>query len=290
MKVIAIGCSLTSYFYPTWADITLHHYKTKYDAKTENWGRSGAGNQYIGTRLMEAVTHHELSEGDIVLIQWTNMFREDRYHEGKGWHTPGTFTKESLTLDPFVLNNYFYKDQYEWADFVYCVMRDCAIITSTKLALENLGVKVISTGQRYWTEGYENENDQIKNVKLRYEDINGILKKYEKYIKFDIEPINSALGFDMTPEFIKTRPVCKPDHNTENIRLIQPEVHPLPHEYLIYVKDFVLPALGEKISSDTIKDIEEFHKKYKDLDVIVHSDLGWIHASQNGWADDLWRP
>ena len=27
MRTFAFGCSLTQYFYPTWADILIHHYK-----------------------------------------------------------------------------------------------------------------------------------------------------------------------------------------------------------------------------------------------------------------------
>ena len=49
MRIFAFGCSLTQYFYPTWADILIHHYKSEGTTIGENWGRSGAGNQYIST-------------------------------------------------------------------------------------------------------------------------------------------------------------------------------------------------------------------------------------------------
>ena len=92
MRVFAFGCSLTQYFYPTWADVLIHDYKSKGATVGENWGRSGAGNQYISTRLWEANTEYNFTKDDVILLQWSSFFREDRYHMGKGWHTPGNYT------------------------------------------------------------------------------------------------------------------------------------------------------------------------------------------------------
>ena len=50
MRIFAFGCSLSQYFYPTWADVAIYEYKQK-GYHGENWSRSGAGNQYIFTRL-----------------------------------------------------------------------------------------------------------------------------------------------------------------------------------------------------------------------------------------------
>ena len=76
MRTFAFGCSLTQYFYPTWADILIHHYKQEGATVGENWGRSGAGNQYISTRLWEAHTEHKFNKDDIILLQWSSFFRE----------------------------------------------------------------------------------------------------------------------------------------------------------------------------------------------------------------------
>ena len=40
MRVFAFGCSLTQYFYPTWADILIHHYRQEGATVGENWGRA----------------------------------------------------------------------------------------------------------------------------------------------------------------------------------------------------------------------------------------------------------
>ena len=83
MRIFAFGCSLTQYFYPTWADILIHQYKLK-GYEGSNWAKSGAGNMYINMRLWEANTIHKFTKDDIILLQWSSMFREDRYHMGHG--------------------------------------------------------------------------------------------------------------------------------------------------------------------------------------------------------------
>ena len=60
MRTFAFGCSLTQYFYHTWADILIHHYKQEGATVGENWGRSGAGNQYISTRLLRHIPNISL--------------------------------------------------------------------------------------------------------------------------------------------------------------------------------------------------------------------------------------
>ena len=79
MRIFAFGCSLTHYFFPTWADILIRQYENQ-GYHGENWGRSGAGNQYISTRLWEANTVHRFNKDDVILLQWTSMFRSDRYN------------------------------------------------------------------------------------------------------------------------------------------------------------------------------------------------------------------
>ena len=65
MRIFAFGCSLSQYFFPTWADILIHQYKNK-GYQGENWAKSGAGNQYINTRLWEANTVHKFNKEDII--------------------------------------------------------------------------------------------------------------------------------------------------------------------------------------------------------------------------------
>jgi len=97
-RLFAFGCSFTNYKYWTWANILAH----KYDA-FENWGQAGAGNQFIFHSFMEADQRHRFGAGDTVIVCWTDVMREDRYAQGRGWLTPGNvgwadtvYTKEFI--------------------------------------------------------------------------------------------------------------------------------------------------------------------------------------------------
>ena len=241
MRVFAFGCSLTQYFYPTWADVLIHHYVEEGATVGENWGRSGAGNQYISTRLWEANTEHKFNKDDIILLQWSSFFREDRYHMGAGWHTPGNFNANNTNDEAFVVNNYRYENSWDYADPIWATMRDCALISSTHKALENIGCNVISTGFREPTEGWNELSKEFntKNKYLELEDCRAILEKYKDDIKTTCPPILNALGFGVDDEFFKTRPTSVPSKNPEHLHMSQPEVHPLTHEAANFIQEHV---------------------------------------------------
>lgn len=73
-KVYAFGCSMTSYHYPTWADIIGHKIQS-----FENWGKAGAGNQYIFNSIVECDARNNLGPNDTVLILWSGLARLDSY-------------------------------------------------------------------------------------------------------------------------------------------------------------------------------------------------------------------
>ena len=73
-RFFAFGCSFTSHIWPTWADIIgreIPYY--------ENWGKGGAGNQYIFNSIVECNRRHQFNEDDLVIVMWTSCSREDRY-------------------------------------------------------------------------------------------------------------------------------------------------------------------------------------------------------------------
>lgn len=82
----------------TWADIL----GLQFD-EFQNWGQSGAGNGYMFNSLMEVDQRCKLGKGDTVVVCWTNIMREDRYIDGRGWISLGNimtatkmYTKEFL--------------------------------------------------------------------------------------------------------------------------------------------------------------------------------------------------
>ena len=287
MRVFAFGCSLTQYFYPTWADVLIHHYVEEGATVGENWGRSGAGNQYISTRLWEANTEHKFNKDDIILLQWSSFFREDRYHMGAGWHTPGNFNANNTNDEAFVVNNYRYENSWDYADPIWATMRDCALISSTHKALENIGCNVISTGFREPTEGWNELSKEFntKNKYLELEDCRAILEKYKDDIKTTCPPILNALGFGVDDEFFKTRPTSVPSKNPEHLHMSQPEVHPLTHEAAIFIQEHVC-----KLNNKTLEFVETWKQTLTATDNILLYDLDWFNKEQVGWSDDRWRP
>ena len=82
-RLFTFGCSFTNYRWSTWADCLAPEFDY-----FENWGQSGAGNEFIFNSVMEADQHNTFSSKDTVVICWTTPTREDRYVQGR-WHTLG---------------------------------------------------------------------------------------------------------------------------------------------------------------------------------------------------------
>tara|TARA_A200000159_G_scaffold160791_1_gene181519 strand:- start:3098 stop:3961 length:864 start_codon:yes stop_codon:yes gene_type:complete len=287
MRIFAFGCSLTQYFYPTWADILIHQYKLK-GYEGSNWAKSGAGNMYINMRLWEANTIHKFTKDDIILLQWSSMFREDRYHMGHGWWTPGNFGRMTVTDDhAFVLNNFRYESAWIWADIMHCTMRDCALISATHKALENIGCKVISTSFRDPFEGWEDAPKHFNqhNPKLELEDVGAVLESYKQDIATSCPPILNALNFGTTQEFFDTRPKSIPSRKEKDAHMLLPELHPLTHEAADFINEYI-----EKLSPETEDFVADWKEQLTNKDPIYLEDLKWFNSEKIGWSDDRWRP
>jgi len=123
-RLFVFGCSFTAHSWPTYANIIAY----EYDIPFYNYGCGGAGNQYIFWSLMQADSFYNFSEHDLVIIEWTNVSREDRYKNGK-WLTPGNIYSQGVYDDKFVEN---------YADHVFFGIRDFAAI---KASIEFLNTK-----------------------------------------------------------------------------------------------------------------------------------------------------
>ena len=93
-RFFAFGCSFTKHLWPTWSDIvaldlTVDQYF--------NYGRGGAGNQYIANTIIQADIDHKITKEDLVIICWTNIFRDDRWADGK-WITDGNISNLNRDL------------------------------------------------------------------------------------------------------------------------------------------------------------------------------------------------
>lgn len=290
MRLFTFGCSITQFFYPTWADLLIWHFGDKMEL-SENWGKSGAGNQYIFTRIWEADSIYNFNKDDIVIVQWSAMFRDDRFILNHGWHVAGNLYHGQLKHEPLELNNYKYSSQYQWADPIHCVMRDCAMIASIKTMLKERGCKAIyfNFGDFYDT---KSNKDSALNFKdsLTEKSVNSILNQYQNFIETDLPPIMEWNGYsnENIKDYMESRPLTLANVG-DDLSEARPEMHPLPFEYALYLEEFILPLLGEtSLNDNAVKLAEHYQEKLLTQRLPVLSKLGWVEQNTEkvGWSDD----
>ncbi len=124
-RFFAFGCSFTYWNWWTWADILGHSYGSNF----QNWGKPGGGNGFIFNSVMEADERNTFTKDDLVIVQWTNITREDRY-VNDGWLSPGNIYSQKFYSDEFV---------EEFADNKGYLIRDCAYVKAVYHFLKSTG-------------------------------------------------------------------------------------------------------------------------------------------------------
>lgn len=221
-RVFAFGCSFTQYYYPTWADI-IGHGKEYY-----NCARIGSGNQLIANRIVDAHTQMAFTEDDIILIMWSNFFRDDYYVDG--WQTKG---------------NIFFSNK-EHYDLEYYVYRDCNVITNTLLMLASTGAIVIDTSIN------NPYNDELLCTDKK---IKSILDQYKRFVHPKQKTITEHCWYPNIQQD-KTRPQYQKDG------VWHIEDHPLPAEHLSYVTD----VLNMKVSTEAKNMVDTWSKRLYNSD------------------------
>lgn len=122
-RLFTFGCSFTKYKWDTWADILGNQFDSY-----KNYGKGGAGNLYILNQLTQSYLRDNINANDTVAIMWSTTYREDRFVKGT-WNTPGN------------VYNSNYPDNWvnDWCDPEGFLVRDLSLVTSAKLALDNIG-------------------------------------------------------------------------------------------------------------------------------------------------------
>jgi hypothetical protein len=124
-RFFAFGCSMTSYFWPTWADIIAQEIPEYY-----NYGASGGGNLFISNQVAEANLKHKFTDTDLVIIMWSTATREDRY-VNRNWLLPGNIFTQGFYDEAFIT---------KFVDPRGQLIRDMALITMCSHMLEHIGV------------------------------------------------------------------------------------------------------------------------------------------------------
>jgi len=139
-RLFTIGCSFSSYAWPTWADMLGEQYDFY-----ENWAWPGLGNRAILERLSELSLVHNLNKDDTVIIQWTSHIRHDwhttdaRHGVVEGWKTSGSIFNN--------INQRIYDNKWInqfWDEKSY-VMHTLNCINTAQQLLKNIGCTWLMT-------------------------------------------------------------------------------------------------------------------------------------------------
>lgn len=133
-RIYSFGCSVTSYFWPTWADMLAYE-----NGQYQNWAIPGTGNRAIFERLVEVVNREMVSADDIVLIQWTEPHRHDLHRTNAGpadhsnWFMGGNIFNNCVPQEWIESN---------WDEYSY-VMHTANWMRAADMILKHIGC-------RYW--------------------------------------------------------------------------------------------------------------------------------------------
>ena len=154
-RFFAFGCSMTDYYWSTWADIIGAHVPEYY-----NWGRSGQGNVFIALSIVEAHKRFTFGPGDLVIPMWSSSTREDRYFNNS-WHGGGNiYTNKAYT-------NAQQKAFIQTADPRFYLIRDLGMISYAATLLETTAadwdfLSMIRPGELEWGQ------DKIEHTDVEY--------------------------------------------------------------------------------------------------------------------------
>lgn len=73
-RLFTFGCSMTQYYYPTWADILGKSWQF-----FENHGEPGSGNHCIFNKIIQVDAQKNFTSSDTVIVMWSGVARLDTY-------------------------------------------------------------------------------------------------------------------------------------------------------------------------------------------------------------------
>ena len=97
-RLFTFGCSYTSFYWPTYADIL----GVQFD-EYQNWGQSGLGNRAIVEKLSECIVNNNITEDDVFIVQWTDFHRHDIHQPGMysfgNWRSGGNIWAKPVEME-----------------------------------------------------------------------------------------------------------------------------------------------------------------------------------------------
>jgi hypothetical protein len=184
-RLFTFGCSFTSWYWPTWADIIAWDL----DIPNENWGISGLGNVGIFHRLVECDVRNTFQKDDLIAIMWSHWNREDRYMD-QFWQGVGN-----------VFNNHLYGEKFikkYWSFENDIIKNSTAMISANKMYDINFQGNIT----------HPSMNDNDVRIFTDYESM--MFNVYKKHINLDnvfvydtSKSFNNMIDDDKHPDILQ---------------------------------------------------------------------------------------
>lgn len=239
-RIFTFGCSFTRYAWSTWPEIVAYDLKVPF----YNYGKSGAGNQYIANTIAQANITHQFTKDDLIMVAWTSVCREDRWRKNN-WVNTGNIYTQNFFNEKFIR---------EWADPLGYMVRDFATIHLVHNLLKNVECQYHILSMADITVQIDQGDPRLPDF-LENKNYNDLCKLYEK----DLTKI--------MPSFFKTLWNNDIYHN----KLIPDELelgklfsdgHPNPKEHFVYLQKIFFNHQFKDSTKDQVDRAQENFKKF----------------------------
>ena len=226
---------MTSYGWPTWADIISQEISESY-----NYAQSGGGNLFISCQITEANLRHKFNDSDLVMVMWSSVSREDRYINGN-WLTPGNIYTQNYYDDKFVK---------AFSDELGYLLRDINLITMTKHLLDHAGIDYYMLNMSPLTIIPTNENSVNK--------FNWIKEIYHNTFKSILPDILTLELKGTWPQ----HPISKDGHQSA-------DYHPSPAQHFGYLTKLFPDTVWSQSTLDYVAVEQEQMENLRNFDDMV---------------------
>lgn len=245
-RLFTFGCSFTSYAWSMWPEIIAYDL----DIPLYNFGRTGAGNQFIANTVCQANAKYKFDSDDLVIICWTNVCREDRWVNGD-WILPGNI---------FTQNEYDSKWIEKFVDPLGLLVRDLASISLVNNLLKTTNCQYHFLSMMdivHSSDQWNSKNSKFETVeKLNAESGQhvDVLTELLKYYKNDIDQIQKSFYDVLWSNNIEKKLNLELKKFNGNFH----DGHPWPSESLMYLTSVFTDHSFKQL---TINKVEESENK-----------------------------
>lgn len=245
-RFFAFGCSLTTYAWPTWADI-VGHSLVQQGYEYHNLAVAGAGNVYIHTAITKAIMDYNITQDDIVMILWSSWTREDRFLDygvcpdhSLFWSTQGN-----------MLNSTFYDEQFinKYWSIEHDIIKNVNAIVSVNEMIDIDFQGHIMAVELAWYD----EDDEEQN----YEEI--LLHEHMQ-------------DMSLKNIFIEHMPDNEEQIDIDYVN--RHDGHPQAKDAMEYVNKYIVPQTDITITDETVQFVNKWQKIMDDIKLdIDHPDF-----------------